>query len=260
VQNSNPSRNSFSSSLLQDLLEHTLFGARPAPAGAPTPGDMPSAHAAPGDDLADEDADADDRADTGEDGDPDDDDDASRLELAELLAVLRDPIAWVFTLAERHAQGDPIDIAAIHRVREAVVHRVNAIIGEVPPDAESARIRSADLLTVGSHLIGTLDPGFVKRVMQSVGTRIADVFTAGLQIDPSLAYLGRAAAPVPGTDVPTPFPPWHFGATAMRPVAPCGCGASMPHASAAYGGTLVGLHAPRPVVPPWCWHQFPFAY
>jgi hypothetical protein len=257
VQNSNPSRNSFSSSLLQELLDRTLFGARPAPGSAPTPGAISHANAAPGDDPADNDT-GDVDADIGVP-----DDAAGRLELAELLAVLRDPIAWVFTLAERHAHGDPIDIAAIHRVHKSVLHRLNSIIGDVPPDDESARIRSADLVTVGSHLIGTLDPSLVQRVMQSVGTRIADVFTAGLQVDPSL-YLGRAAAPFPGPDVPPTVPPsWHLGALPARPIAPCGCGASMPRLSVPYGGhyptPFAGPHALRSVVPPWCWHSFPFA-
>jgi hypothetical protein len=88
VQNSNPSRNSFSSSLLQELMERTLFGVRPAPAAAPPPGDIAGATAAPSDDPADDDT-AD--VDAGI-GYPDDA--AGRLELAELLAVLRDPIAW----------------------------------------------------------------------------------------------------------------------------------------------------------------------
>jgi len=34
----------------------------------------------------------------------------------------------LFTLAERHAQGDPIDIAAIIACAIAVVHRVNSTI------------------------------------------------------------------------------------------------------------------------------------
>jgi hypothetical protein len=257
VQNSNPSRNSFSSSLLQALMERTLFSVRPAPGGASTPDDIAGANPAPGDNPTNDDA-----------GDTDayigdTDDAAGRLELAELLGVLRDPIAWVFTLAERHAHGDPIDIAAIHRVHKAVLHRVNSIIGDVPPDDESARIRSADLVTVGSHLIGMLDPSLVQRVMQSVGTRIVDVFTAGLQVDPSL-YPGRAAAPFPGQGVPPMVPPsWHLGALPARPIAPCGCGASMPHLSIPYGGHSItpfaGPHALPPVVPPWCWHSLPSA-
>jgi hypothetical protein len=257
VQNSNPSRNSFSSSLLQELMERTLFRVRPAPGGAPNPGDIAGASAAPGDDRAD-----DDPGDVDADiGDPDDA--AGRLELAELLGVLRDPIAWVFTLAERHAHGDPIDIAAIHRVHKAVLHRVNSIIGDVPPDDELARIRSADLVTVGSHLLGTLDPSLVQRVMQSVGTRIVDAFTFVLQVDPSL-YPGRAAAPFPGLDMPPTAPlSWHLGTLPACPIAPCGCGATMPHPSIPYGGhyttRFAGPHALRSVVPPWCWHSFPFA-
>src|SRR5437867_4480143 len=120
VQNLNPSYKPFSYPSLLQLLEHTLFGARPASAAAtPTPEDIPGADASRGDDPADEDTgigdDADD--DTGDPGDA-----AGRIELAELLGVMREPIEWVFTLAERHAQGDEVDIAAIHRVRKAVVH------------------------------------------------------------------------------------------------------------------------------------------
>ena len=257
MQNSNPSRNPFSSSLLHDLLERTLFGARPAPAAAPTPGDIPGANAAPDDDPAG-DAASDADADISDPGDV-----VGRLELAELLGVLRDPIKWVFTLAERHAQRDPVDIAAIHRVRDAVLHRVNAIIGGVAPDEQFARIRSADVMTIGSHLIGTLDPTLVQRVMHDIGTRVSDLLVAGLQVDPSL-YLGRAAAPFPAPDVPPMVPPpWHLGTSSVRPTAPCGCGVSMPHLPIPYGGhyapPFAAPHALR-VGPPWCWHSFPLAF
>src|SRR5262249_5637607 len=80
VQNPNPSHNSYPS-LLQQLLERTLFGARPACAGAaPTPGGISGADTARDDDPTDDDTGVgvDDAGDT---GDPDDA--AGRLELAE---------------------------------------------------------------------------------------------------------------------------------------------------------------------------------
>jgi hypothetical protein len=243
VQNSNPSRNPIPApSLLQTLLEHAFLGARPASAGAaPTGGDMPDADAARGADLADVATDA--TGDTGES--------VGRLELAELLGVLRDPIDWVFTLAERRAQGDPVDIAATHRVRDAVLHRVNAIIVGAPW-AEPPRIRPADLWTVTGLLIDTLDPSLVERVMRGVGTRVADVLAAGLQFEPSLvAHLGRAAAPFTGPCGPPPVAPSWFGA-------------AMPYVGGPHGGPCSGAfaapHPLRPAVPPWCCPHASFAF
>jgi hypothetical protein len=192
-----------------------------------------------------------------------------RLEVAELLGVLRDPIEWVFTLAERRAQGDPVDIAAIHRVRDAVLHRVNdAIVGR--PRVESPRIRSADLWTVGGLLIDALDPGVVERVLRGVGSSIADVLVAGLPFDPSLvAHLGRAAAPFTGPDVPpSAAQSWYLGAIPPRAVAQFGYGAALPHLTGLCGGSCLGLcpsslaaaHALRSTVPPWCWSQSPVAF
>src|SRR5262245_19769154 len=238
VQNPNPSHNSFSyPSLLQQLLERTLFGARPASAGAaPMPGDISGADAAGDDDPADDDASIGlhDAPEPGNAGD--------RLELAELLGVMREPIEWVFTLAERRAQSDPVDIAAIHRVRDAVLHRVNAIIIGVP-SAESLRIRTADLWTVAGLLIDTLDPSLVERVIRGVGSSIADVLVAGLPFDPSLvAHLGRAAAPTVGTAVPPPgAPSWYGGAIPSRPIAPSWYGAAMSHMAGLCGGPCLGL-------------------
>jgi hypothetical protein len=258
VQNPTPSRNPVSSpSLLQTLLEHTFLGVRPASAGAgPTRGNIPGADPAPGVDPSIGDADTDVETDA-----PDTADAGGRLELAELLGVLRDPIEWVFTLAERRAHADPVDIAAIHRVRDAVLHRVNAVIVGTPC-AEPPRIRSADLWTVAGLLIDTLDPSLVERVLRGVGSSIADVLVAGLPFDPSLvAQLGRAAAPIPGPDVPPPFAPsWYLGAIPPRAVAPFGYGAAMPHLAGLCGGSCLGLcpgslaaaHALRSLVPPWC--------
>jgi hypothetical protein len=250
VQNSTPSRNPVSApSLLQTLLEHTFLGARPAsPSVAPIGTDLPGADAAPGADPSVGDPETDVETDATDTADADA---IGRLELAELLGVLRDPIDWVFTLAERRAQGDPVDIAAIHRVRDAVLHRVNAVIVGTPR-AESPRIRTADLWTVASLLIDTLDPRLVERVLRGVGTSIADVLIAGLPFDPSLvAHLARGAAPLPGPHVPPP-------------VAPSWYGAAMPHLAGLCGGlcpgSLAAAHAMRPIAPPWCWSHPPVSF
>jgi hypothetical protein len=246
--------------LLQTLLEHTFLGARPSANAAPTGGDIPHADAARSADLADVDTDADtdtDATDTGES--------VGRLELAELLGVLRDPIEWVFTLAERRAQGDPVDIAATHRVRDAVLHRVNAIIVGAPW-AEPPRIRPADLWTVSGLLIDTLDPSLVQGVMRGVGTRIADVLAAGLQFEPSLvAHLGRAAAAFTGPDGPPPVAPsWYAGAVPAQPVAPFRYGAATPYVVGPHGvpcpGAFAAPHPLRPAVPPWCCPHAPFSF
>ena len=253
MQNSNPSRNPVSSpSLLQSLLERTFLGARPASTGtAPTGDDIPDAETASG--AGPSVGVPDDTTDTADAG--------GRLELAELLGVLRDPIEWVFTLAERRANADPVDIAAIHRVRDAVLHRVNALIVGIPC-AEPPRIRSADLWTVAGLLIDTLDPSLVDRVLRGVGSSIADVLVAGLPFDPSIvAHLGRAAASIPRPDVPPPVAPsWYLGGMPARAVAPFGYGAAMPHPAGLFGGSCLGLcpgslpaaHALRSLVPPWC--------
>jgi hypothetical protein len=259
VQNSNPSRNPIPSpSLLQTLLEHTFLGARPSANAAPTSGDIPHADAARSADLADVDTDVDtDATDTGES--------VGRLELAELLGVLRDPIEWVFTLAERRALGDPVDIAATHRVRDAVLHRVNAIIVGAPW-AEPPRIRPADLWTVSGLLIDTLDPSLVQGVMRGVGTRIADVLAAGLQFEPSLvAHLGRAAAAFTGPDGPPPVAPsWYAGAVPAQPVAPFRYGAATPYVVGPHGvpcpGAFAAPHLLRPAVPPWCCPHAPLSF
>jgi hypothetical protein len=252
--------------LLQTLLEHTFLGARPASSGAaPTGGDIPGTDAAPSAAPAVGDVDADGESDATDTADADA---VGRLELAELLGVLRDPIEWVFTLAERRAQGDPIDIAAIHRIRDAVLHRVNAVILGVPR-AESPRMRSADLWTVGELLIDALDPSLVARVLRGVGTSLADVLIAGLPFDPSLvAHLGGAAAPIPAPHVPPPVPPsWYGGALVSHPVAPSWYGAASPHFPGLCGacgglcpGSLAAAHALRPLVPPWWWSQSPVSF
>ncbi len=257
MQNSTPSRNPVSSpSLLQTLLEHTFLGARSAsPGAAPTGDDIPGADAAPAATVGDIESDATDTPDMNGGG---------RLELAELLGVLRDPIEWVFTLAERRAQGDPITIAAIHRVRDAVLHRVNAVIIGTP-DAEPPRMRAADLWTVGELLIDALDPSIVARLLRGVGTSLAEVLAAGLPLASSLVFdSAGAAAPIPGPNVPPAVAPsWYGGIPLSPPIAPSWYGAASRYLSGLCGGlcpgALAAAYALRPTVPPW-WSQFPVSF
>ena len=251
MQNSNPSHNPISYPSLLQLLERTLFGARPTSAGpSPTPGDIPGAGADPADDDTGIGVDA-----AGDDtGHPSDA--AGRLELGEVLGVMRDPIEWVFTLAERRAQADPVDIAAIHRLRDAVLHRIDAIIVGVT-SAESPRIRSADLLTVGGFLFDALDPSLLQRALRGVRTGLADALNAMLQVELA-GQVASAAAPFPGGEPtpPTVQSPW-YGVT------PFGYGAPWPYASVPYGAPCVASFAApqvtRPAVPPWS-YPFPFAF
>lgn len=273
MQNLNPSHNPVSyPSLLQQLLERTLFGARPASAGAaPMPADIPGADAARANDPADDHTGIGVEA-AGDVGDPGDA--AGRLDLAELLGVMRDPIEWVFTLAERRAKADPVDVAAIHRVRDAVLHRINAIIVGAP-SAESPRIRSTDLLTVGGFLFDALDPSLVQRALGSVRTGLADALNAMLQVELA-GNEADAAVPFPGNGAPSMAPPpWcgaaipvrvitpsvPYGAPPLYPSAPYG--APWPYASGPYGApcvaSLAAPHVLRPAVPPWS-NPFAFAF
>ena len=179
---------------------------------------------------------------------------ASRLDIAELLGVLREPIAWVFTLAERRAQGDPVDLAAIQRVRDAALHRVDAIIAG-SAHTEPPRIRAADLLTVASLLIGTLDPAIVQRATQTLGGGLVDALSALLPLAPAIA--GDAASGLgacAGSRAPDPLAPFF----------PCD---HVPHATvpfaALYGALGMPVSGPlllRRLAPPWYWPHVGIAF
>lgn len=122
---------------------------------------------------------------------------AGRLDVGDLLDALRGPIEWVFTLAELRAQDEPVDLAAVRRVREAVRFRLDsAIAGDGAPE-DRPRIRATDLLTVASLLVGTLDPAVVQRAALGVGGSIANAIATVLQLDRSLAtYVAQTAASI----------------------------------------------------------------
>ena len=251
VQNSNPSQNPLSyPSLLHDLLERAFLHARSASAGtAFNPGGIP--HADVGDEPAGDDADIGADADTADDADGA----AGRLELAELLGVMRERIEWVFTLAERRAQADPVATAAIHRVRDAVLHRINAIIVGAR-SAGLGGIRAADLLAVASLLVGAVDASVVQHAIRGVRSRLANALVALLQLDPSLGdERARAVAPNTGQNVPLPSTPACRGGLPQCPFERSACGLHRAYPSAPRGArsvrSLMGLLALRRAAPRW---------
>jgi hypothetical protein len=254
VHNSNPSPNPSGPfpSFLHDLLERALLGVRQASAGsAPTVPDNCADTPRGGEHAGTHDTDTAKAT-----------DDVGRLELAELLGVLREPIEWVFTLAERHAHDDPVDIAAIHRVRDAVRNRVNAIMVGAP-SVGTLRIRPADLLTVTSLLVAAVDPNLVQRAVRGVGNSIADALIVMLQFDPSLVADLEGE---PGTVAEQPHAPrsvassWYIG-----PIPTCAAARSWyapptPPMAMRCSGPFMGPPISRPITPPWFRPHFRFAF
>lgn len=125
---------------------------------------------------------------------------SGRATLDELLSVFREPIAWVLGRAERHAQGDPVDLAALDRVGAAFHSRLawihsDGVLGEARP-----RFRAADLLTVAGLIAGSFDPIFAAR--SSGGLRetfldaLAHVIPLGAAYAPSIPSAPRSASPL----------------------------------------------------------------
>lgn len=121
-----------------------------------------------------------------------------RVTFDELLVVLRDPIHWTLARAERHAHSDPVDVAAVGRVRTAYQHRLVAIgTGGAFGDAR-AKVRASDLLTVAGLLVRSLDPAFVQRASMSARARLLDALARVLPLDltqaPDNVHAPRPAA------------------------------------------------------------------
>ena len=257
MHTSNPSPNPSGPfpSFLHDLLERAFLGVRQASAGA-----APTVPDSCADAPRDSEHAGDDAHDTTDTAKPTDD--VGRLELAELIGVLREPIEWVFTLAERRARGDAVDIAAIHRVRDAIRNRVNAIaVGA--PSVGTPRIRPADLLTVASLLVAAVDPTLVQRAARGVGNSTADALVVMLQFDPSLvADLAGAMGTV--ADEPhaprSVLPPWYVGPIPACSVAVPWYAPPTPPTAMRCSGPFMGPPVSRPITPPWCRPHFRFPF
>ncbi len=143
--------------------------------------------------------------------------------LDELLPVFREPIEWALARAERHADADPVDLAALDRVRAAYYSRLTwiasgGLLGEARPS-----LRPADVLAVAGLLIGSIDSGFAQRVSAGMREGLLD----------ALADLILADEPGAGA--------------ASYPSGASGCGDGIPQAVAPFGPPPI----PRPTVP-WC--------
>ncbi len=189
-------------------------------------------------------------------------DNRARLTLDELLSVFREPIEWALARAEQHAQGDPLDLAALDRVRAAHQSWLawigsSGALGEARP-----KLRPTDVITVAGLFIGSIDPSFAQRV--AAGAReglldaLANLVPLGLADAPDEAGAAHPAstfwyideipdAPVPfGT--PVPFGARCFGtpppfSTPVPFGVPGPFGAPVP-----FGARRV----PRPVMPACC--------
>ncbi|HEU4733442.1 MAG TPA: hypothetical protein VFT22_36365 [Kofleriaceae bacterium] len=126
----------------------------------------------------------------------------------ELLCVFREPVEWALALAERRAHGDPIDRAAIHRVRDAFRLRLASIASGCTGPTDGARIRVSDLVVIAGLLIGAGDPAIAQRAARDAGESLLDALAIVLQLDPTLgsqiahAAAHRGRAPVHGTRYP----------------------------------------------------------
>ena len=97
------------------------------------------------------------------------------LDGAELLRVLREPVEWILALAYQLAGADPVDVAAIVRLRAAFQARLAG---------RPTGIRKTDLLVVFGLLFGALDPSIVVRaVSDTIGDGLAAFHIAGT-VDP----------------------------------------------------------------------------
>ena len=143
-----------------------------------------------------------------------------------LLPVFRKPIEWAIARAEQHAQGVPVDLAALDRVRLAYQSRLasigsSGVLGQARPN-----LRPTDVLTVAGLLIGSIDSGFAQRVSVGMRDGLLDAIA-------ELTALGLADTPGAGV--------------AFYPSAPFGYGDWIPRAVTPFGPPPLS----RPTVP-WC--------
>jgi hypothetical protein len=149
----------------------------------------------------------------------------ARVTLDELLPVFRDPIEWALARAERHAQGDPLNLAALDRARAAYQSRMAWIGSDGALCAARPTLRPTDVLTVAGLVIGSIDPSFAQRT--SIGMRDSLLDALAEMIPIGVACAPGAAAP---------------------PAEPFCCGDHIPGASAPFGPPRVS----RPVVATCC--------
>lgn len=106
------------------------------------------------------------------------------FDTAALLRVVREPVEWALRLAHQLANGDPVDVAAVDRVRAAFHARLAG---------RRMAMRTTDLLIVLGLLVTALDPSVV---LEAVSETLGDGLAAVLHAEaPILAHFTR----VPGS-------------------------------------------------------------
>jgi hypothetical protein len=140
---------------------------------------------------------------------PGDDDERPVDELldgAELLREIREPVEWILALAHELAGADPVDVAAVARLRAAFHARLAG---------QPARLRKTDLLVVLGLLIAAFDPSVVVR---AVSDTISEGLAAVLGSDTPVAF--QVTGPVDPlaalTELFAAFRPQRFGGQRWR--------------------------------------------
>ena len=123
------------------------------------------------------------------------------LDGTELLRVIREPVEWILTLAHQLADGDPVDSAAIARLRAAFHARLAG---------RPTGIRKTDLLVVFGLLVSALDPSVVVR---AVSDKIGDGIAALLGSESPLAlHITGTVGPITSLmELLATLPPTHAG-------------------------------------------------
>lgn len=138
-----------------------------------------------------------------------------RVTLDELLPVFSEPIDWALARAELRVT-DPVDVAALDRVRAAYESRLAWIHSDGARGEARPKLRPTDLITVAGLVIRSIDPGLAQRA--AAGAReglleaLADLIPLGLAVE------SGAAPPAPGVwyvheipGAPVPFGGVPFG-------------------------------------------------
>lgn len=106
---------------------------------------------------------------------------AEPLNAAQFRDVLRDPVRWILALAHGLAMDDPVESAAVHRARSAIVAQLAG---------QPGALRRDDLLTVCGLLISALDPAVVEVVLRRVAEAVDEVRLAALYSVPFAIHYG----------------------------------------------------------------------
>jgi hypothetical protein len=103
---------------------------------------------------------------------------------AELFRILREPIDWLLSLAHRLAIDDPVDLAAVQRVRAVMLARLMG---------QPVGLRARDVLIVFGLLVSALDPLVVIRALSST---LSQGLAAVLESEPVSFFAAAIQDPI----------------------------------------------------------------